>query len=102
MNLPINFSKRKTIRNLFTKLTKLCHLLLKKFFRILDGLNGMKKFTMKINGTYTGKILGKKYFKIIIFLIDRPLGNLKDQKLIKNFCIFQKQALSAQKTAWQD
>ncbi len=68
MNLPINNSKMKIIPNLFTKSTKLCHLLLKKFCRTSAGLSGMKKFMMKINGTYTGKILGKKLFQNIDIL----------------------------------
>ena len=68
MNLPINNFKMKAINNLFTKSIKLCPLSLKKFSKISAGSNGMKKFMMKINGTYTGKILGKILFQNIHIL----------------------------------
>jgi len=99
----MNNIKIKKINNLYIKLIKQCHQLLKKFYRISDGLSGMKRFMMKINGISIGKILGKIFIIYFIFkMIDHLLGNSKDQKLIKNFCIFQKPEHSAQKTVWLD
>ena len=80
MNLPINYFKRNIILNSFTKQTKPCRQLLKKFYKTLDGLSGMKKFMMKINGTFTGRILGKIYFLRFIFFHRPSLGEFKRSK----------------------
>jgi hypothetical protein len=38
----------------------------------------------KTNGIYSGKIKGKRKLYFVIDFIDLPLGNLKEQKVIKN------------------
>ena len=80
MNLPMNNIKMRKINNLYIKQIKLCPQLLKKYCRILDGLSGMKKFMMKINGIFIGKILGKIFYFYQYYLNRPSLGEFKRSK----------------------